>query len=171
MAWVARMGLRDFGAANRITRRRGWPALFSCLPTPRASTRDWIGCVQERLRGEFSQCDDHFRLHGIDLPKQKRLAGVDFVRLRISIAGRTAFDHVCDVDISACEADRLDDFREQLTGAADERLPLLVFVRARRFADEHQIGVWIADTEHHLLPAEAAQLAAVTGGANLFVEQ
>ena len=76
----------------------------------------------------------------VDLPEQERLARRDFVRLRIAVARRPALDHVRDVDVAALEADRLDDLRQQLTGAADERLALQVFVRAGRFADEHQLA-------------------------------
>ena len=39
-------------------------------------------------------------------------------------------------------------------------IALDVFVGAGRLADEHQIGVGIADAEHDLLPAERVQLAA-----------
>ena len=41
----------------------------------------------------------------------------------------------------------------------DERNALNVFVSPRRLADEHQIGVRIADAEDDLLPAERAELA------------
>ena len=58
------------------------------------------------------------------------------------------------------QPDRLDHLRQQLAGAADERDALDVFVRAGRLADEHQIGVGVADAEHDLLPAERVQLAA-----------
>ena len=42
----------------------------------------------------------------------------------------------------------LDDFRQQLAGLADERLGLFVFIRPRRFADEHELRVNAADAEH-----------------------
>ena len=42
----------------------------------------------------------------------------------------------------------------------DERNALNVFVPARRLADEHQIGVRVADAEHNLLASERAELAA-----------
>ena len=58
------------------------------------------------------------------------------------------------------QPDRLDDLRQQLPGAADERDPLHVLVGARRFADEHQIGGRVADAEHDLLAAQPMQLAA-----------
>ena len=39
-------------------------------------------------------------------------------------------------------------------------IALDVFVGARRLADEHQVGVRVADAEHDLLAAERVQLAA-----------
>jgi hypothetical protein len=51
--------------------------------------------------------------------------------------------------------------REQLTGAADERLALHVFVGARRLADEHQVRVGIADAEDDLRAAERSSVQRV----------
>ena len=59
---------------------------------------------------------------------------------------------------SRVEPDRLDDLRQQLTGAADERLALDVFVRARRLADEHQVRR--ADCRRRTPPAAARACAA-----------
>ena len=96
----------------------------------------------------------------VDLPEQERLARRDFVRLRIAVPRRPALDHVGDVDLVAREAHRLDHLRQQLPGAADERNPLDVLVRAGRLADEHQVRVRIPDAEHDLLAPERVQLAA-----------
>ena len=95
----------------------------------------------------------------------------DFVRLGIAIARRAALDDVGDVHVLARQADRLDDLGQQLAGAADERLALLVLVRARRLADEHQVGVRVADAEHDLLAAQRVQLAARARRADLVLEQ
>ena len=51
-----------------------------------------------------------------------------------------------------------DDLGEQLSGAADERLALQVFVRARPLADEHQVGGRIADAEYQVRAAQPASL-------------
>ena len=50
---------------------------------------------------------------------------------------------------------------EQLPGGADERLALLVLVEAGRLADEHQVGVRVADAEHGLR-ADVAERARAT---------
>ena len=79
------------------------------------------------------------RLDRVDLAEEERLAGRDLVRLGIAVARRPALDHVGDVDLVAVKPDRLDDLRQQLPGAADERDALDVLVGARRLADEHQV--------------------------------
>ena len=57
------------------------------------------------------------------------------------------------------ERDRLDDFGQELAGAADEWLALDVFIRSRRFSHEHQVRRGIPDAEYNLVPAETVQLA------------
>ncbi len=116
--------------------------------------------AQQALRRELAERDDHARADDLDLAEQERLAGRHLVRLGIAIARRAALDHVGDVDLLAGQADRLDDLRQQLPGAADEGLALLVFVLARRLAHEHQPRLRMADAEHHLAPSQLAQLAA-----------
>src|SRR5205823_10323302 len=72
-----------------------------------------------------------------------------------------------DVDLVALEIDRLDHLRQQLAGAADERDALDVFVAARRLADEHEVGVGIADAEHDLLASLSVQLAPAAAGSDV----
>src|SRR6266436_4799490 len=50
-----------------------------------AEARDRIERAQQRLRRELAERDDDLRLDDVDLPEQKRLARVHFVRLRIAI--------------------------------------------------------------------------------------
>ena len=50
----------------------------------------------------------------------------------------------------AGEADAREQLLEQLARLADERQPLLVLVEARSLADEHQVGVRVARSEHDL---------------------
>ena len=95
---------------------------------------------------------------------------LDFVRLRIAVAGWPTLDHVRDVHLIAFQVDRFDDLRQQLTGSAHERFALPIFVRARRFSDEHQIGVWVAHAEDDLRATERVQLASLTGRADLVLE-
>jgi hypothetical protein len=73
---------------------------------------------------------------------------------------RAALDDVRDVDVIPLQIDRFDDLGQKLPGPPDKWNPLQVFVGAWRFADEHQIGIRVADAEHDLLPAERMKLAA-----------
>ena len=124
-----------------------------------AEPRDRILRLQQRLRGERPQRDDDLRPNAVDLLKEERLAGLDLVRLGIAVLGRPALDDVGDVDLVAPKPDGLDDLREELARAPDERDALNVFVRAGRFADEHQIRRRVAHTEHDLPAAQLVQLA------------
>ena len=67
--------------------------------------------------------------------------GFHLVLLRRTISRRAAFDHVRDINLFALHADKLNHLVEELAGAADERQPLFVFIRAGAFADEQQLGV------------------------------
>ncbi len=120
------------------------------LPLP-AQPRDAGGGSEQQLRRGRPQGDDDTRPDRLDLPEQERRAGRDLVRLRVAILRRPALDDVGDVDLLALETDRADHLVELLPGAADERLALRVLVGARPLADEHQVGVRIADTEHDAL--------------------
>ena len=47
-----------------------------------------------------------------------------------------------------------DDIGQELPGPADKRLALQIFVASRPFADKHQLGVRITNTENDMGPAE-----------------
>src|SRR5688500_4514287 len=135
------------------------------LPAP--DSRDRRVGLEQALRRELAERDNNLRPDRVNLPEQERLALLHFVRLWIAVARRPALDDVGDVDVFAPQIDGLDDFRQELSGAADERLPLDVFIRAGRFADEHQVRVGISDTEHHLLSPQSMQFATTAIRANV----
>jgi len=68
-----------------------------------------------------------------------------------------AFQDVCDVNVLARETHRGDDFCQKLAGSPYERLALRVFVRSGRFADEHQVGIRIANSKNRL-PSRACEM-------------
>src|SRR5262249_37249744 len=126
-----------------------------------APAGEWRQRQQQRARRERAQRDDDLRLDDVDLLKQKGLARLDLVLLRITVLRRPAFDHVRNVDVFARHLEALlNDVGQQLTRAADEWNALDVFVAARRLANEHQVGARVADAEHNLPPAEPMQFAA-----------
>ena len=68
-----------------------------------------------------------------------------------AVFGRPAFEDVGDEDLVAAQAHALGDHvRQELAGAADERLALPVFVGARSLTDEHQSGLGRAGAENGL---------------------
>ena len=121
-------------------------------------------CVhgEQVLRGDGAESDDNFGLDDGDLAHEKRGAGFSLIAFWRAIAGRAAFHDVGDVDILAADAHGFDHVVEQLSGATDEGLALCVFVGSGAFADEHQVGVRIADAEDNLLAALLVKLAAGT---------
>ena len=107
----------------------------------------------EELRREVAERRDHARLDQLDLPEEIRLAGLDLVGHRVAVPGRAALDDVRHVDVGALEPDAGEQLVEELPGLADEREALLVLVEAGRLADEHEVGVRVADAEHDLRAA------------------
>jgi hypothetical protein len=107
---------------------------------------------------------------GFYLADQKWRTGVTLVALGGAIAWRTALDDVGNVNILAAQTHGLDHIGQQLAGASDERLTLLVFVCARGLADEHQISIGITDSEDDLLAALLVE-AAAGAVANVFADQ
>src|SRR6188474_2780985 len=78
-----------------------------------AKHRYGICALKHGLRGKLSKTADDFRTDGGDLALQEGAADENFVRLRIAISRRTAFEDVADVSVLALDADRFDDLRQQ----------------------------------------------------------
>ena len=103
--------------------------------------------VHEEVEGDGAEQDDGLRLDEFDLPLQIGQAGGAFLRLRIAVAWRTAFDDVRDIAAALCvlrravEPHGVDHAGEQLACASDEGNALPIFVFARAFADEHDAGL------------------------------
>jgi hypothetical protein len=57
-----------------------------------------------------------------------------------------------------------------LSGASDERFPLLILICTGRFTNEHQIGVRISDTEHGLRP-RAGEMRTFRASSNAFANR
>src|SRR5262249_49356820 len=91
--------------------------------------------------------------------------------------GRAALDYVADVDLIAHQVDALflcralDHLREQLSGAADERDALRVFIGAGAFADEHQRRFLVADAEDDFVAAFVQAAAAAIADVLYDLEQ
>ncbi len=93
-----------------------------------------------RLRRAGSEADDYFGSDGVELAQQIWRAGFDFVGFGQAIFRRAALDDVADVYVFALQAHRFDHLRQQFSGAADKGKALGIFVAARPFAYENQVG-------------------------------
>jgi len=117
--------------------------------------------AQEGLHCEVAEGADHPGLDHLDLLKQKRLAGLDFIRKRIAVVRRAALDDICDVDIGPRKADRFQELVQQAAGGSHKGFALPILVESWGFTDEHDACVRVANAEDHLGPARG-QAAAPT---------
>src|SRR3954452_6144003 len=106
--------------------------------------------ARQQLGREVAERADDLRLDQLDLLVQVRLAGLDLLGQWVAVARRAATDHVRDEHIRALDTDLLEQLAEQLARTADKREPLSVLTRARRLADEHEVGVGVAGAEDQL---------------------
>ena len=126
-----------------------------------AEFRDALGGLQQGLRGAAAKGADHFGFDGVNLAHQEWGAGGDFVFFGEAIFRGATFYYVGDVDVFALQAHGFDHVGEKFSGTADERFAAQIFVTARAFADEHQVGVGIASAEDDL----GAAFVELTAGA------
>ncbi len=105
-------------------------------PSPELAHR---GLGAEHVVGGMQSERDHdARVHELDLAVEERRAELLFLGPRIAVLRRPALEDVRDVDVRSSEAHALrDDVGQELSRPTDEGDSLLVFVVARRFADEH----------------------------------
>ena len=115
-------------------------------------------------------------LNNLDLFHEIRAASLHLRRGRWAVAKtarrcvRSTLKNVRDINVFACEIHRFQNFRKQLSGAPHERFAQLVFVRAWRFTDEHQVGVRISYTENSLR-ARAGEVSAFRANANALADR
>ncbi len=129
-------------------------------------SRDAGRIAAQELRGEVAERADHARRDQLDLAHEVARAVLDLGRQRVAVAGRPAFQDVRDEDVRAREPHSGEQLVEQPARRADERDAALVLLRARRLADEHQVGVRVARAEDDLR-ARARQLRAARAPAGL----
>ena len=92
------------------------------------------------------QRHDHQGVYGGDLAVEVGVAGADLAGFRVAVVGRAALNDVGNEDLLPAHADGPEQAFEKLTGGADERPALLIFVEAGGFADEQQGAIGVALT-------------------------
>jgi hypothetical protein len=115
---------------------------------------------EQVLRRDAADRQDQRRVDQLDLPVEVAAAEARLVLRRVAVARRATLEHVCNVNLSAREAQCAQHRIEQLPGAADERLALTIFLGAGRLTDDQPARAPVATREDGLR-ARAVQLAAL----------
>ena len=79
-----------------------------------------------------------------------KTVGKYFLGQRVPVSRGAVFDDIGNKDLLAPQSDGRQQLLEELSGWPDEGTPLLVFVPAWRFADEHYFGVFGTFTGHDI---------------------
>jgi len=109
--------------------------------------------LEQRLRGYAAEANDYFGSDGVQLAKQEGRANFYFVFFGGAIFGWAALHYVADVNVCALQAHGFDHLVQQFSRAADKRQTLGVFIAARAFAHENELGVGISVAEDELVAA------------------
>ncbi len=116
--------------------------------------------AQQKAGGGLAQADDDFGLHRGDLTIEEDAAGFHLGGLWVAILRRPALDDIADVDLGARDAQALfDHVGEKFTGLAHEGQASKIFLLARTFPYEEQVGVRISVSKDDLSPAFAEAAA------------
>lgn len=105
---------------------------------------------QEVLRGRVAQGDDEQRSDKPDLGREPICTGIDLCPCRHTILRRAALDDVGDEHIVTLDLHRLQNLCELLASLADKRTPRPILGLPGALPDEHQIGLGMALSKHHV---------------------
>ena len=131
---------------------------------PSPQLHDALGGAEQPLRGEAAERHTDGRTDQVELELQVRTAGIDLVRLGITVAGRAALHDVGDVHRVSPDAQLLPhQLVEELAAAADERQTLFVLLRTGTLTDEHERRLIRSRPEHHVGAALAQPAAGADG--------
>ena len=125
---------------------------------------DSHGCNAPKTHNHMRRDDRH-------LGAQISDTAVLFLRQRIAVFGRTAFQNVCNVYVATVDSHGIKIFVKQLSCRSDKRNSRFILVLSGRFSDKHQPCVRIACPEHDVCSCliKLACFACFAGSLN-FVE-
>src|SRR5579862_2206114 len=125
-------------------------------PAP-ALARHAESAAEERLRGHRTECHDHFWLDAHELRGQPHPAGFLLGRVGALVEPELparlvleVLDGVGDVHLAAIDAGLIERTIEELAGRADEGSALVVLLKSRLLANQHDAGVGRTFTEYGL---------------------
>ena len=105
---------------------------------------------QQDLGGHLAQGTDDPGADDGQLAFEKRQALLDLAGLRVAVAGRTALDHIANINHFPGKMHGPDDFAQQLAGGPHKGVPGSIFIKPGSFAHEHQPGVRRPLPEHDM---------------------
>src|SRR5262245_3109853 len=136
-----------------------------------ADLGDSRGVRGEQLRREVAERADHPRLDQLDLLLEIRPAGVDLLRLRITVARRATLEDVRDEDVLPRQPDALEQLGEEASSPANEGQPLAVLLGPGRLTDEDQVGVGVPRPEDDSIAGLRERAALAGRGVVVDVDQ
>src|SRR6185437_11805450 len=119
--------------------------------------------VEQRLRGERTECDDDRGSDDLQLTDQVRAARFHFGGKRVAIPGRPVLEHVDDEHFVPAQVNRLQNLGKKLARLSHEWPARYVFACARCLAYAHEPRGGAAFAGHRVLGG-AIQIAFVTRG-------
>jgi hypothetical protein len=88
-----------------------------------------------------AQRHNYLRMNDRNLSIQISLTRLNLIDLRIAVAGRTTFYHIGDKHGLSVDVGLRQKFIEKLSGPAHKGNPLLIFMEAGGFSNEHNLGI------------------------------
>jgi hypothetical protein len=104
--------------------------------------------AEEARHRVAAERDQYLGLEDPDLAQAVVVACGKLIGQRIAVTWRSTAHDVGDEHVLAAQADHAQHLDQQVAGGAHERATLLVFVEARAFTDEHDVGLRSALARH-----------------------
>src|SRR5450759_5001817 len=142
---------------GRVEDRHDLPSLH--VVQLAAQRRDARRRIEQPACREVAERGDDLGVDEPNLLREERRARRDLDRDGVAVVRRPALEHVGDVDLRACQADRGEQLVKELPCRADEGLALQVLVLAGSLADEHELRIRVTDTEDEPGPRVAQRAA------------
>ena len=93
----------------------------------------------ELIHRKSTQRHNNTRINGFNLRFKMNIAGCQLIGQWIAIAGRAAFDNITDEHLRASDAGLRQQLIQKLACCAHKRTSLLIFMKARSLANEHDL--------------------------------
>lgn len=96
------------------------------------------------------QSNDDSRVDNGQLTHQIRPEDTFLLGQRVTIARRTVFNDISDVDLASLQPDTVQHLVQKLARCPDEGFALQIFLFTRRFTDKNYLTAGVTITDHQL---------------------